>query len=222
MTYRRIVQFVAVYVALAVAPVLAETTRDVDWDDLVPKAAPIANPLDVLTIDQKYELAIVANWRRSEVKQQLDEDSTDLEDAETIVRKLKKQGINVEDLIEKYGKYQVEVIKQSQMLVDALDGKNIRIPGYLLPLEFSDKGGTEFLLVPYVGACIHTPPPPPNQIVFVRVNKPFKAQNLYTPVWVMGRMSTKGASKSLSFVDGQSQIAAGYTLSGNKIEEYTE
>ena len=48
------------------------------------------------------------------------------------------------------------------------------MPGYLLPLEFSGKLVSEFLLVPWVGACIHTPPPPPNQIVHVKTDKPIE------------------------------------------------
>lgn len=220
--YQRIAQCIVICIGFAVMPALAETATDVDWEDLVPQTEPIPNPLDVLTPDQKYELAIIARTRQLEIEKQLDEDSTALEDASEFVRKLKKQGVDVEDLIEKYGKYQVEVIKQSQTLVDELDGKHIRVPGYLLPLEFSDTGGTDFLLVPYVGACIHVPPPPPNQIVFVQVSDPYKVQDLYTPVWVTGRMTTKSVSKSLSLVDGQSKIAVGYTLSGEKIEEYSQ
>jgi hypothetical protein len=50
-----------------------------------------------------------------------------------------------------------------------LDGQNIRLPGYIVPLEVSEEGRTtEFLLVPYFGACIHVPPPPSNQIVHVK------------------------------------------------------
>ena len=50
----------------------------------------------------------------------------------------------------------------------ALDGKLVKIPGYMVPLEDDSEVVSEFLLVPYVGACIHTPPPPPNQIVQVK------------------------------------------------------
>ena len=45
----------------------------------------------------------------------------------------------------------------------ALDGVRARIPGYVVPLESSAAGHLEFLLVPYFGACIHTPPPPPTR-----------------------------------------------------------
>ena len=222
MSYRRIAQIASVLATLSLGSAIAETAREVEWEDLVPKAKEIGNPLDILTTDQQYELANIARTRQLELEKQLDEDSTALNDAREFVRKLKKQGIDVEDLIEKYSHYQLKIIGQNKLLVNELDGQSVRIPGYLMPLEFSEKGGTEFLLVPYVGACNHVPPPPPNQIVFVRTDKPYKVKDLYNPVWVTARMSTKGASKSLSFVDGQSKIAAGYTLSGEKIDEYTE
>jgi hypothetical protein len=54
--------------------------------------------------------------------------------------------------------------------VGALDGTKVRIPGYIVPLEADDQGRlTEFFLVPFLGACIHVPPPPPNQIVYVKL-----------------------------------------------------
>src|SRR6187549_1707175 len=58
----------------------------------------------------------------------------------------------------------------------ALDGKSVRIPGYMVPLEDDSEIVSEFLLVPYVGACIHTPPPPPNQIVQVKMNSKKKVK----------------------------------------------
>ena len=58
----------------------------------------------------------------------------------------------------------------------SLNGKLVRMPGYLLPIEFAGNRVTEFLLVPWVGACIHTPPPPPNQIVYVKADKPYEDQ----------------------------------------------
>ncbi len=53
-------------------------------------------------------------------------------------------------------------------VVKSLDGQQVKLPGYIVPLEVNEEGRTtEFLLVPYYGACIHVPPPPPNQIVHI-------------------------------------------------------
>ena len=75
---------------------------------------------------------------------------------------------------------------------DDLNDTYVKLPGFIVPLE-SDEGGwiDEFLLVPYYGACIHVPPPPPNQLVYVKLEKPFYLRSMYDPFWVTGQMTTK-------------------------------
>ena len=70
----------------------------------------------------------------------------------------------------------------------ALDGAYVKLPGYIIPWDISSAGVTSFILVPYVGACLHTPPPPPNQLVFVTTQKPWPSQDLWNAVWVTGLM----------------------------------
>lgn len=53
--------------------------------------------------------------------------------------------------------------------LQALDGKVVRIAAFIVPLEDDMQESDEFLLVPYFGACVHTPPPPPNQMVYVKM-----------------------------------------------------
>ena len=72
----------------------------------------------------------------------------------------------------------------------ALDGQNVRIPGYLVPLDDTKDGLIQFLLVPYFGACIHTPPPPSNQIIEVRPKQPAKGFRPMDTVWVSGTLRT--------------------------------
>lgn len=77
-------------------------------------------------------------------------------------------------------------------IVPDLDGQFIRLPGFIVPLEFDGKETvTSFLLVPYYGACIHTPPPPPNQIVFVTGEVPIDIDDLWQAFWIEGELSTK-------------------------------
>jgi uncharacterized protein len=102
-----------------------------------------------------------------------------------------------------------------------LDGLTIKLPGFVVPIRFtrlsedSDAGVvSEFLLVPYFGACIHMPPPPPNQIVDVKMMPPVKMQSMYEPVWVTGKLSTRGMSSELA--------AAAYSIVGAKIENYED
>ena len=75
-----------------------------------------------------------------------------------------------------------------------LDGQRIRLPGYVVPIEMGKTGLSEFLLVPYFGACIHTPPPPSNQIVHVRLNKRVHGINSMDTVWIDGVVTVKRAT----------------------------
>ena len=86
--------------------------------------------------------------------------------------------------------------------VRSLDGKFVKLPGYIVPLE-SDAGGllNEFLLVPYFGACIHVPPPPPNQIVYVKLTKPFNLRSMADPYWITGTITTKVWSSDVADTD---------------------
>ena len=73
-------------------------------------------------------------------------------------------------------------------VVPEMDGKSGRIPGFVVPLKTTeDMRILEFFLVPYYGACIHVPPPPPNQIIHVKYKKGFRLEALYDPVWIEER-----------------------------------
>jgi hypothetical protein len=96
--------------------------------------------------------------------------------------------------------------------VAELHGKKVKIPGFVVPLEGDGEAITEFLLVPYFGACIHVPPPPPNQIVYVKFSSPIPIDNLYDAVWVTGTLSTKGWQGELATV--------GYTLQGIEVSPF--
>ena len=95
-----------------------------------------------------------------------------------------------------------------------LEGKLVRIPGFVVPLDDFQEEGAEFLLVPYYGACVHTPPPPPNQIVMVSMNgrKSIKL-NLFDAVWMSGRLKIASVESPYGTV--------GYQLEGLKVEPYS-
>ncbi|MCG7535713.1 DUF3299 domain-containing protein [Pseudoalteromonas sp. OOF1S-7] len=73
-------------------------------------------------------------------------------------------------------------------VVKSLDGKQVSLPGFVVPLEGDSEVITEFLLVPYFGACIHVPPPPPNQIVHVKIKNGVPIDSLYDAITVTGTM----------------------------------
>lgn len=97
-------------------------------------------------------------------------------------------------------------------LNQTLDGAYIRMPGYIIPITLGADGVTDFILVPYVGACIHVPPPPPNQLVFVTTPKPWPGDQLWDAVWVTGMMRTQLQSTEIAEI--------GYALTADSMEVY--
>jgi hypothetical protein len=96
------------------------------------------------------------------------------------------------------------------------------MPGFALPLDYEGRQVTQFLLVPYWGACIHTPPPPLNQIVYVTLTGEGRELGAYEPVWVAGEMKAETGTRNLFYRDGAADIATGYTLHAELIESYEQ
>ncbi|MEM9738611.1 MAG: DUF3299 domain-containing protein [Pseudomonadota bacterium] len=97
--------------------------------------------------------------------------------------------------------------------VPELNGVRVRIPGYTVPFDFSaDAEITEFLLVPYFGACLHAPPPPPNQTLFIMTDEPIKIRDLAQAVWIEGTIYTQTQESELA--------DAAYTIQMDVLEIY--
>jgi hypothetical protein len=95
----------------------------------------------------------------------------------------------------------------------ALAGKLVKIPGFTVPLEDWASSATEFLLVPYVGACIHTPPPPPNQLVYIQMDAGKRAaMDGWNPVWVEGVLEIEMRRSIYGYV--------GFTITGQRVYPY--
>lgn len=98
-------------------------------------------------------------------------------------------------------------------VVEELDGMIARMPGYILPLDFAEQGeAREFLLLPFHGACVHYPPPPPNQIVYLRSAEPIQFTSLWHPVWVEGLMNVERVDTDLA--------ASAYSMVVRTVEPY--
>ena len=97
-----------------------------------------------------------------------------------------------------------------------LQGKRIKIPGFIAPLEHNNGLISEFLLVPYAGACIHTPAPPANQTVMIKSKKGkgIASKDVYRPVWVTGRLEVVNESTEIG--------NAGYRIDNAVVELYKD
>ena len=94
-----------------------------------------------------------------------------------------------------------------------LNGQTVRLPGFVVPLEEDKNGLTEFLLVPYFGACIHTPPPPANQILHVRPRAPAKFKAMDT-VWISGPLQTQRNDSMMG--------TSGYSMTAESVTKYSD
>lgn len=109
------------------------------------------------------------------------------------------------------GAGKVSASSQPVPVVQELNGKRVRIGGYVVPLDFDATKVTEFLLVPFVGACIHVPPPPANQIIYVKSAAGIALKGEFDPVYVTGTITTEGQFTGLA--------ETGYSIVADAVED---
>ncbi|MEM9255232.1 MAG: DUF3299 domain-containing protein [Pseudomonadota bacterium] len=163
----------------------AQTYRTVDWTELIPP-----DVLEILLNPPAY--------------------ITDMEDGsiEDQISSQIKSSIAADD-----DPYQQALV--STEVNDDMNGENVRIPGFVVPLEFDEtQTVTQFFLVPYFGACLHMPPPPPNQIILVSSKTGLQVQELYTPFWISGKLATTLSENDLA--------TSAYSMTMEEYEIYTE
>lgn len=161
-------------------------TLTLDWDDLIPKKG------------KGTVLSIPGNSPTIGTPKREDFEGNDEEYAEML------------DIYESQRYMQ----PQGSYIRSDLNGKSVRIPGFITPLEIDGENVVEFLLVPYVGACIHVPSPPGNQIIYVSKIKGISLEKMYDPIWITGKLKAKPLTTILADV--------GYHMENVKIEPYTE
>jgi hypothetical protein len=99
----------------------------------------------------------------------------------------------------------------STKTVAAMDGVKGKVPGYLVPIAFDDNQRvTEMFLVPYFGACVHVPPPPPNQLIYIKPENPVELGNLWDAYWVHGTVRAGLTENAMA--------TAAYTLELDRLE----
>lgn len=96
-----------------------------------------------------------------------------------------------------------------------LNNRKVRIPAFIVPLEYDEaQNVTQFFLVPYFGACIHVPPPPPNQIIFADYQQGMTLGALYDAFWIDGTLQT-------TLTENDTATSA-YSIRIDNIEPYSE
>jgi len=167
--------------------------RTIEWTDLMPK-----DDLDALLNPPEYLSDIPDGSAEDQIASQMQ--------------------LAIEQASD--SRYQQALV--STRVVPTFDGQAVRLPGFIVPLEFGgdqqfgdgQQQVTKFFLVPYFGACIHVPPPPPNQIVYAEYDKGFKLDSLYEPFWLSGTLKT-------TLIENDMATAA-YTIKVDRLEPYTQ
>lgn len=165
----------------------ASEYKPLDWDQLIPEA----------------ELEIMKNlsYLLTNPHQPLDPSADIRDDMETA-------RIQLDDP-------DIQGVMNSINVRPELNNKTVSIPGFVVPIETNSKNAiTEFFLVPYFGACIHVPPPPPNQIIFVRYDKGLDVQELWMPFEISGTLLTE-------YLENDIAVSA-YSFIADHVKEYEE
>lgn len=213
---KRLATIIFTITLLYALPSVGAKPLEIEWGDLVPKMEPQEDPLATLSVEEADEVEWIIYLRQFLPEEETPDLKDYFDELQKALPELKAKGIDVDAIIAQR-KYKNNAANEE------LNGKLIKMAGYLLPLDLSGKAVTDFLLVPYVGACIHVPPPPPNQIVHAvsATPSPYELEELFKPVSVTGILEVKSLSKELFLTDGSSDISIGYTMSVEKIEGYT-
>jgi hypothetical protein len=160
--------------------------KTIDWIDLIPE-----DELDILLNPPSYIDDIVDGSFEDGIGSQIKNTLTPAKD----------------------DPYQQALI--STKVKPGMDGQSVGIPGFIVPLEFDDELiVTEFFLVPYFGACMHLPPPAPNQIIYVKYAKGLELKTLYDPFWIYGTLKTSTVENDMA--------TAAYSIDMASYKDYTE
>ncbi len=178
---------ILVFISIACPTLQAEEAKELDWGDLAPEGY-----FESLEQNQKSTLGGSFDAFGDALGiETLEDDSEEAQQA--------------------YDELQVTL--RSAPIVPELNGQYVKLAGFIVPLEYDFENGTfsEFLLAPYFGACIHVPPPPSNQIVYVKSPKPLGQKWLDNAAWVEGTITTESVnsdygSASYSMKDVQLDI----------------
>ena len=197
-----------------------EKVQPITWRNLVPQVEIDSDPFLELTSDQKLDLVIASRIRELQ-SEGVDITPEQMEKLTGAVKRLEEDDIDIDGLIALRGEIVAQRTHAMAAVNGTLDGKQVRLAGYVLPLGTGGPKVTEFLLVPWVGACIHTPPPPPNQMIHVSVPGGMEPRGQFSPVWIEGTIEVKPASYDLFLVDGSMQVKVAYTMVTDVISDYS-
>lgn len=211
-----ITKFFPLFIAfvLGVSPSSAGTDEPlaISWSDLRP-VDQVKSPYNGLSQQQRQDLSHFVRVHRLIAENRLDPKGRDAKEAAESEHRLRKFGIDVEWLLSQREQVRRMHEIQTKSVRQELVGKTIELTGFVLPLKISHKLVTEFLLVPNVDVCAHSPLPPPNQLIFVKVSQGLAVNHgRFTTVQVKGRLESTRTSRTLLRETGPTKTTAAYSI----------
>ncbi|WP_395174417.1 DUF3299 domain-containing protein [Roseibium alexandrii] len=202
--------------ALRAAPAGSAARNLISWNDLRPGPKPLETPFASLSPPLLEAMRTHVRWRTSPKKNRSDEAFiAEHEKAEALLAENK---VDVEGLMRERRKIIAQNNRAGRGANPAILGKPIRLPGYVVPIAVADDKVTEFLFVPVAGACVHTPTPPPNQIVRVTYPDGLSFSSIFSTFLVEGELSAEDTQNDVNFYDGTATgVQASYALNATTV-----
>ena len=215
----RFVTSVFVAAVLAATQATAEPEA-IEFPDLAdPFAFAFEDPYEAMGVDMLNELKVLVQLDQKLSGSDLDEQTRPrLEARRTAAQeKLEANGHNVDVLLEQ--RWDVARKRQTARMATnpIFDGVEVSISGYIIPGPQAADGSGFGYLVPQVGMCSHLPPPPPNQLVRVRLRADQQVGSLYTPVRVSGLLRAEPGDETIFILDGEARMLSGWTLEADTV-----
>lgn len=205
-------------------PVWAAT--QVDWQDLIDrKVAEFEDPFASLSVSELRSLGTVIRLRENLAKPDLaTEDRLQIEDRlERLEAKLAVSGIDVDWLLSQRKTIGRKRAKAAMAGNSNLDGKEIAIPGYVIPvLDADSEMSTSGYLVPERGMCSHMPAPDPNQMIRYTLATEWQADSVYEPVRLTGTLSIRPTKQEITLLDGQIEMIAVFDMTVTRVTPLAE
>ena len=205
-----------VLVFASTTPALAQTS--LTWEDLQADSTRLRNPYEQLTTAQTYRLSDLYQLRDWVEINQPAPDSFEREELQRLEESFVAEGIDADELLEEADEAREYWAARSRATNTDITDQSVRLDGYVLPLgthleaEGQRAKINEFLLVPYVGACVHVPAPPPNQMVYIETAEPIEDPGMFSPVQVEGELQVEAGSYDLFQVDGSRVVEVSYKM----------
>ncbi|MCL1138475.1 DUF3299 domain-containing protein [Shewanella pneumatophori] len=184
-----------------------------DWQLLAPTVNEQDVSLPEVTDSQKRLLATVIQFQNSA-------ESADQARVTKARKHLSDAGIDVDAALDARARYMALAQRKAESVNTEINGKRVSMSGFVVPTKFNGVKATEFLLLPYAGACIHMPPPAANQIVKLSYPAGFEVENVQFPVTVSGTINANKQTELVQLVDGKMNVTMGYAMEALTIDKY--